>query len=215
LNASTCNTLSFGRRGCNQEFQPSLRQLNTAYRFHKRWILGAIIILVVDVIIALQASSSEGEIDSRRQGIVSGLEIFQQEQPQDRTPGMTVKCRRTVEELLLALDRARQRPANRIPSIDEFFKDVAASLRGPAGEKSCSPRATPETKLFSTGPGDAPSDLEAESSASYAALSFGPGFDFDVEMDGLGLFSQQPEIEYDWLGIVGVEDLVEGGNYPF
>lgn len=98
--------------------------------FHKRWILGAVIILAVDMVLTLHLHTMTDELEAKRSQMLLALEIFEQDQPFDRTPVLTAKCRRTIRGLndaLLQLSLANVPRAE--PDIKSFFEGVSMDLR--------------------------------------------------------------------------------------
>ncbi|KAF7983232.1 hypothetical protein HWV62_23528 [Athelia sp. TMB] len=99
--------------------------------FIKQWILGAAMVLTVDLVISIDLSHPSEQLSSKRLHITHVLQMFQQNFPEDRTPRVTSQCSKIVEALLAAADertQTHQRGLHPKGDLKDFFDDVSASL---------------------------------------------------------------------------------------
>ena len=99
--------------------------------FIKQWILGAAMVLTVDLVISIDLSHPSEQLSCKRMYITHALQMFQQNFPEDRTPRVTSQCCKIVEALLAAVDertQTHQRGLHPKGDLKDFFDDVSASL---------------------------------------------------------------------------------------
>ncbi|KZP18142.1 hypothetical protein FIBSPDRAFT_933606 [Athelia psychrophila] len=107
--------------------------------FCKQWILGAALVLTVDLVISIDLTLSEHSqsqincpsISSKRLYVTHALEIFRQVFPEDRTPRVTAQCCKIIEGLLVAVDERMHTHSEGLRpkgDLQDFFDGVSAGL---------------------------------------------------------------------------------------
>ncbi|KAL8276417.1 hypothetical protein RQP46_011169 [Phenoliferia psychrophenolica] len=186
--------------------------------FIKRWVLGAALVLTVDLVISIDAGHDPHTvIASKRLDVAQALEIFEQDNPLDRSPAVTQRCARTIDALLLACHhRMNARQAGVAPvegeGLQAFFEGVASAISSPA-DSNGQPAADPSSSTsHSNGNGNTPAPLDAYEPAPTPDFS---GFDFSFEglmrQDTTGLLESTPASSFDF-GFYGGWENFGNGN---